>query len=94
MLDMHLTFLEPSKELNNSLQTELPKLHQNFDVSINKRYMPAGGTDLWSQDPEFRGKVACICAMIKCVFRERAVKCLYRSNKTYLDLGPAPAGCF
>lgn len=46
MLDMHLPFLEPSKELNNSLQTELPKLHQNFDVSINKRYMPAGGTDL------------------------------------------------
>lgn len=93
---MHLTFLEHSKALNNPLQTELPKLRQNFDVSINKRYMPAGGTDLWSQDPEFRGKgkTARICTMIKCMFWERNSEVSLQISQDLFGPGACPCGIF
>lgn len=69
-----LTFLEIWEKSHNALQTELPKMHQDFNVTINKTCLPMGDMGLWIQDPDFRADENClifIYMVIRQMFLER-----------------------
>lgn len=53
----------------------LPKMRQDFNVTINKICLPVGDMGLWSQDPDFRTQENClifICMVIRQIFLERS----------------------